>query len=347
MRTALLQEVGDIRLVDVPRPECPPDGFILKVGACAVCATDVKMYRFGHHKLKLPRVLGHEVAGTVCEAGPQCAGFKAGDRVAVAAIVCCGTCYWCLKGVSSMCDVHEAFGYDYDGGFAEYMMVPAKSIRSGGVNPLPDHVTFEEGAIAEPLACVLNGQKLSPIAAGDMVAVIGAGPLGIMHAELARRKGAARVIMIDIDDARIEQAESAGADCYVNSTREDPVEKVMKITGTRGADVVMVACGAATAQKQALEMVARCGYVNLFGGLPRGKSVVELDTNIIHYKQCHVVGTHGSSMLDYHEAVGAVAAGVVDLKKLVTHRVGLDDVPDELENAGTPGRLKVVVLPNG
>jgi len=347
MRAALLEDVGNIRLTDMPRPSCPKDGFILKVGACAVCATDVKMYRFGHHMLKLPRVLGHEVAGTIDEAGARCTQFKVGDRIAVAAVICCGTCSWCLKGVSSMCEDHEAFGYHYDGGFAQYMMVPAKSIRSGGVNPLADHVTFEEAAIAEPLACVLNGQKISPVSLGDAVVVIGAGPLGIMHAELAARRGAARVFMIDIDGARLEQAEPAGADSYINSSKEDAVEKVMELTDGRGADVVMVACGAAAAQKQALDMVARCGWVNLFGGLPKGKSLVELDTNIIHYKQCRVVGTHGSSMLDNREAIETVAAGVIDVKKLITHRVGLDALPDELDNAGSPGRIKVVVLPNG
>jgi len=338
-----------LRLEDVEPPACPADGLVLKVKTCAICATDVKIYNYGHQLLKLPRVLGHEVAGVIESVGPDAAGdFQPSQRVAVCAVINCCRCDYCLRGAPSMCDRLEAFGYHYDGGYQEYMAVPAKAILCGGVNVLPRTMGFDEASLAELLACSINGQALSDFRMGESALIIGAGPVGLLHAQLAHLRGASSVWLADVLAEKRSLAigmlgeKLSGA---LDNTEESTfLDTVKEITNGRGFDQVMLCCGVSAVQRLGLECVAKMGCVNFFGGLPKGKSHVELDTNHIHYKQCRVVGTHGSSALENRQALGLIAAGLMDVKPLVTGTIGLDDLESALDlTKPDPCRLKSVV----
>ena len=345
MKAAVLENIKKMKVKDIGKPACPADGLLLKVKACAVCGTDVKIYNYGHIHLHLPRVLGHETAGIIEEVGRRAGDFKKGSRVAVAAVINCLKCEFCRSGKLTMCENLEAFGYHYDGGFEEYMVVPAKAIAADCVNETPDNVSFEEAAIAEPLACCIHGQKLSGVELGKSVAIIGSGPLGCMHVQLARKIGAHPVILIDIEAKRLEMARFAGPTSEIDASKEDPVKGVMDLTRGRGVDCVIVACSAKEAQKYSLEMVARCGSVNFFGGLPKTDSLVELDTNLIHYKECSVVGTHGSAALDNQNAIKLIGSGQIDLKPLISKTIPIDEIEETLSTKPDIGALKTIVTP--
>ncbi len=349
MRSAILQDIKKLAFVERDIPACPPDGLRLRVKACGVCATDVKIYNYGHRLLKLPRVLGHELAGVIDEVGPAWTDqYQRGQRVAVCAVINCGQCRFCLRNVPSMCEQLEAFGYHYDGGYQEYLIIPAKSVRCGGVQLLPDNVSFEEAAVAELLACSLNGQALSDFRFGQSVLIIGSGPVGILQALLARARGCAPVYLADVLPEKLELAKEicgAGLAGTLDSRdRSAFVSAGLKLTDGYGFDQVMVCCGVPVAQQAALDLVGKCGCVNFFGGLPQGKSDVVLDTNHIHYKQCRVVGTHGSSVLDNREAITLIAQGQINLKPVITDRLALEDLEPALQVDGkNPRHLKAVV----
>lgn len=350
MQKAILKEIKTLVFEEAPVPACPPDGLLLKVKACGICATDVKIYNYGHHKIKLPRVLGHELAGVIEQVGSAAdGGFEPGQRVAVCAVVNCGVCEYCLRGLPSMCEKLEAFGYHYDGGYQEYTVVPAQAIRCCGVQVLPETVSFEEAAVAELLACSINGQRLSDFRFGESVLIIGAGPVGLMQARLAKARGCGPIILADVLPEKLKLGlELCGKELegVLDCTNSDVfVSDAMKLTAGRGFDQVMICCGAAAAQRVALDLVAKCGCVNFFGGLPKGKSDVTLDTNLIHYKQCRVVGTHGSSALDNREAVQRVARGDVVIRDLITSRIGLSELEPALQlNQPDHRQLKGVVV---
>lgn len=350
MQKAVLKEIKTLVFEEAPVPACPPDGLLLNVKACGICATDVKIYNYGHHKIRLPRVLGHELAGVVEEVGSDAdGGFAPGQRVAVCAVINCGVCEYCLRGLASMCENLEAFGYHFDGGYQEYMAVPAKSIRCGGVQVLPEEVSFEEAAVAELLACSINGQRLSDFRFGESVLILGAGPVGLMQARLAKARGCGPICLADVLPEKLKlglELCSNELNGVFDSTDSDLfVSEAMNMTNGRGFDQVMICCGAAAAQRVSLDLVAKCGCINFFGGLPKGKSDVMLDTNLVHYKQCRVVGTHGSSALDNREAIQLAASGDVVLKDLITLRIELSEVESALQlNKPDPRHLKGVVV---
>ncbi len=348
MKRDVLTDVRKLALEDVPKPACPDDGIIVQVKACAVCATDVKIYNYGHHLLQLPRVLGHEVAGIVDQVGPNVQDrFSAGQRVAVCAVVNCGQCIYCQRAIPSMCVNHKAFGYHFDGGYQQYMVVPNEAIRCLGVNVLSPDISFAQASIAELLACCINGQRLSDFRLGQSVLIIGSGPVGILHAQLSRLQGTSDIYLADINPDKLKQAQSICGRALTGTLMNDGsnlfVKKVKQISGGQGFDHVMVCCSAPAAQQVSLECVAKCGCINLFGGLPKGKSQVTLDTNHIHYKQCRLIGTHGSSSEDNRIALDMISRGMIDVKPLISQTIDIGQLEDALVINENSNRLKTVV----
>lgn len=347
MKAAMLKGIEDLNYGDYPSPEPGPGEILIRVRACAVCATDVKIYHHGHRLIEFPRITGHEVSGEVLAAGAETAGFQPGDRVQVAAAVPCGECYYCLRGLQSMCDNLTAVGYHYDGGFAEMMLVPARLLRNACVNILPGNISYREASLAEPLACVINGQEISGVGFGETVLVIGAGPIGCLHAQLARIRGAARVILADVDPGRLDAAAFTGADRFVNPASEDLPGALREMNEGRLADQVMVAAGSGAAQVAALQAVAKRGTVNLFGGLPKDRPTVTMDTNVIHYGESRLVGTHGSAPRHNTQALQVLASGAIDAKKYISGTFPLADIRKALEAAEARAGLKIIVEPAG
>ncbi len=345
MKAALWEKPDVMAVRDVPEPKCDPDGLLIRVAACAVCGTDVKILHHGHRLIVPPRVTGHEVAGEVVEVGKNVKGFKTGDRIAVAPAVPCGECITCRKGYLEMCDNLTAVGYHYDGGFAEYMAVPPQVVRIGCVNRVPDGVSYEEAALAEPLACCINAQELAFVRLGRSVAIVGAGPIGCLNTQLARANGATQVILTDISSERLEMSAFVKPDLMIDASKEDATKTIMDATSGQGADVVIVACSSGKAQEQSLEMVAKCGVVNFFGGLPKDAPFIRFNSNLVHYRQFYVVGNHGSAPRHNRLALGLIAAGKIDVKNLITHRMPVERTVEAIEITEAAKGLKVIVSP--
>jgi len=345
MKAAVLEDVNEIACREVESPACAEDTILVRVDACAVCGTDVKAFRHGHRMIRPPVVLGHELAGTIVEVGSAVKGYYDSERVTVAPAVPCGSCVYCRSGHSTVCENILDIGSSWDGGFAEYMLVPPAAVRYGSVNKIPGGVGAAAAALTEPLACCLNAQEMLRVGPGDGVLIVGAGPIGCLNAMLARALGAAGVWMADVSAERLELAQVAGADAYFNSAEADLVEEVHKVTDDRGADVVIVACGSGPAQEQSLELVAPRGRLNFFGGLPKESPPISFDSNRLHYLELALVGNHGSTPWQNYKALSLIASGQVEAERVVTHRFPLDRIEEAIRTAEQKAVLKVLVLP--
>ena len=296
MKVARLYAPGDLRVEDAPGPGGGP-GMTSSSGSAPARRAERTRRSSGSGTTtsRCPRVLGHEVAGEITDVGTEVRSWTEGDRVQIIAAIPDGVCYFCTRGQHTVCEDLESIGYQYDGGFAEYMRVPAKVLAVDGVNRVPEHVPFEQASLTEPLACVLNGQELAQVGEGDAVVVLGAGPIGCLHVRLARARGATTVVLVDVNQGRLDLAARADPDAMIDSTKDDPIDAVRKMTDGRGADVVVTATGVGQAQEQALEMTAPRGRISLFGGLPRDDSTIRFDSNLVHYRELSVFGAYGSS----------------------------------------------------
>ena len=338
----------DLRLEDVPEPTCGTDEVKIRVKNCSTCGTDVKIRKNGHQNLAPPRIIGHEIAGEVVEVGSGVAGdWKPGDRVQVIAAVPCGKCHECRKGWMAVCQNQTSVGYQYDGGFAEYMIVPREVLAVDGMNRIPDGVGFAEASAAEPFACAINAQEQLGIEPGDEVVIFGAGPIGCMHVRIARGvHGAGRIILIDINSERLKMsADAVQPDVVVNASEVNIVEEILKLTGGRGADVVITATPANITQEQAVSMAARNGRISFFGGLPKTNPTITLDSNLVHYRQLHIHGANGSAPEHNRRALDYIASGEVPVADLITRRIRLRDVMDAFGIVERGEAIKVTVEP--
>jgi L-iditol 2-dehydrogenase len=344
VKVARFYSPGDIRVEDAPEPSPGPGDVKIRVRNCSTCGTDVKISKFGHHHIRPPRVMGHEIAGEVAELGEGVTGWQPGDRVQVIAAIPDGTCEECRRGRMTVCPNQESMGYHYDGGFAEYTIVPAKVLAVDGLNRIPGGLGFAEASVAEPLACVLNGQELARIGEGDDVVIIGAGPIGCLHVRLARARGAARVFLADLNTDRLAMsAERVKPDAALHGT--DLVDQVMKLTDGRGADAIITAAASGAAQEQALQMAARQGRVSFFGGLPKDNPVIACDSNLVHYRELTIVGANGSSPRHNAQALELIASGAVPVADLITHHLPLADVLEGIDIVARGTAIKVTIEP--
>lgn len=346
MKAAVLEDIEKLQIREIPNP-IPQEGeIVIKVKSCAICGTDIKVFHHGHKHIRFPRVTGHEVSGVIVALGKNVTEYQKGQRVAVAPAIPCGKCYYCRRGIEAMCDNLTAIGYHYDGGFAQLMKVPVDAVNNGCVNSIPGNLSFEDASLAEPLACVINGQELSKIKFGDVVAVIGAGPIGCFHAELARIKGARKVILIEVSSERLKEAKFTGSDVYINSAEENLQQRVFEETEGRGADKVIVAAGSAKAQEDSLKIIAKCGIINFFGGLPKNRSTINFDSNVLHYSESYVVGTHGSAPRHNRLALEILASKKIDAQNYITEKFPLTEIEKGLKMAEEKKGLKIIIQPD-
>jgi L-iditol 2-dehydrogenase len=347
MRVVRFHAPGDVRIEDVAEPVPGPGDLKIRVHACSTCGTDVKISKFGHHHIVPPRVMGHEIAGEIVELGAGVGGdWAVGDRVQVIAAIPCGTCAECRRGRMTVCTRQESMGYHYDGGFAQFMVVPAKVLAVDGVNRVPEAVGFAEASVTEPLACVLNGQELARVGDGDDVVVVGSGPIGCLHVRLARARGAARVFLVDINADRLALAAALVApDATVDAGHTDAVDEIRKLTDGRGADVIITAAASGAAQEQALLMAAPQGRISFFGGLPKDNPVIACDSNLVHYRELTIVGANGSSPAHNAGALGLIASGSVPVADLITRRLPLDRALEAFDVVARGEAIKVTVEP--
>lgn len=337
----------DLRLEEMPVPDPGPGELLLRVRSCATCGTDVKIYFHGHRNLKPPRVIGHEIAGEVAALGDGVDEFSIGDRVQVIAAVPCGECRECQTGRENVCANLTAIGYDYDGGYAEYLIVPELVLRVGGVNPMPADLAFEEAAMTEPLACVLNGQELARVGDGDDVVIIGAGPIGCLHARLARTRGASRITLVERNAERLELAAARVRPDEVVLAEDgvDAVAAVRALSDGRGADAVIVAAPTEAAHQDGLEMAANRGRISLFGSLPKDTPRISVDANEIHYRELTIVGAANSTPAQNAAALAMIAGAQVPVADLITDTLPLEGLPDAIMSVRSGRGMKYVIAP--
>jgi L-iditol 2-dehydrogenase len=296
--------------------------------------------------LNPPQIIGHEIAGEIAEIGSNVSGFQVGNRVQVIAAIPCGECWLCKSDRMTICENQLSMGYQFAGGFAEYMVIPREVIKVNGVNRIPDNVTFDEAAVTEPFACVLNAQKIVGMGSGDSVLVMGAGPIGCLHIRLARALGAGKVFLADINGERLKlSAEKVSPDAAIDISSEDLATRIKDLTGGRGPSVVITAAPSGAAQELAISIVAPGGRVSFFGGLPKDKPMISCDSNIVHYKEVTLYGANGSSPAQNKEALAMIADGRVKVADLITHREPLSNVQGAIDAVLSGKAIKVVVNP--
>lgn len=343
MKAAVLEALETLVVKEVPTPKIDDRSVLVEVKACAICGSDIRMFHHGNPRLTPPAIMGHEASGQIIEVGAKVQRFKVGDRVAIGGDVPCGECAVCRAGFGNNCRENLAMGYQFPGSFAEYVVLNELVIEHGPVHCVPDHVSYEEAALAEPLGCILNALEMCRIQFGDTLAIIGTGPLGCMLMDVGRKMGCTRVIAINRSRHRLEMAKDFGADTLICSGEEDAVTRVMEATGGHGADVILTANSNPAAQLLALDIANHRARINFFGGLPKGQSQVTLDTNIIHYKELYVFGSHGCTPRHHQLAVDLIASGTIDAKRYISDRFTLDQAREAFAKAEEHSGMRVVI----
>ena len=328
--------VGDLRVEEVNRPTISADDEVLiRIHACGICPSDVRPYSGVRSPSRpFPYTPGHEWVGEIVAVGDSAEGLAIGDRVVASWRVVCGECYYCIRGLHNFCENlrRERVG----GGFAEYGIAPA-----GNLLKIPENVPYAEACFCEPLACCTNGSLGSGIKFGDNVVIIGAGPIGLLHLQLAKHSGA-RVAVSDLIPERLKKAEELGADEVIHASQEDPVQRVRKLTGGYGADVVIVCVGARRALQQALDMVGICGTVNFFAGT-YPPTTLDIDPNLIHYKQIRLTGSRDFTPFHFQTALHLIEMGTVKVAPLVSHELPLARVKEGFDIVAERKGLKVII----
>ena len=341
MKAAVVYGKNEIRIAEVPRPRAGKGEVVVKVRASGVCATDVKILGGAGTPAELPAILGHEVAGTVAElgAGAGETGLHVGQRVAVYPIAACGECLYCRRGRNSLCLHEHGLGHGDDGGFAEYVRIPAEVVALGGVIDVGD-MPFDLAAMIEPVSCCLAAAEQCGTKAGDTVVVVGAGPLGLLHTVVSKALGA-RVVCIDMNEARLARALRLGAMRVVNPEKEDAATVVRDLTEV-GADVVIAAVGIPQVMENYLPLVRNGGVFNVFGGTPRGE-MMTVDPRWIHYGEITLTGTFASSVKQFHKAFDFVGSRAEEIETVISTRCGLDDILAAVRRVQTGKGTKTVL----
>lgn len=343
VKAGVLKDVNEVRYMMVADPALQPGDMLLRVKAVTICGTDIRILRGKKTAgIRYPSILGHEFAGTVVDDGGN-SQFHAGQAVCVCPQFACGHCDYCIRGAENLCRNLAAIGYEVDGAFAEYVRIPARGVAAGNVFAMPEGVSFETAALAEPLSCVMNGQERVGVAMGDTVVVLGAGPIGILHVKLARFAGARLIIVSEPNELRRQAALAEGADIALDPGNEDIFKAVRDATNGLGADVTIVAIGVPSLANDAIRLVRSRGRVSLFAGFSKDVQA-EIDVNAIHYNELLVTGSFGLTRLQFERALNLIASGHLKLDSLITHRFPLAEIEIALQVAEQGSAIKVAIV---
>lgn len=343
MKAAVFYGPQDVKFENLKIPSIDKGDILIRVQYCAICGSDVRIYHYGQANVAPPMITGHEMTGVIEKVGSEVRDYQAGNKVLVAPQVACGKCQYCLKGKINLCEEVLTFGYSLNGGFAEYVKIPAQAVNRGNVIKLDDEADLVDATLAEPLSCVINGQEHLKIGIGDEVLVIGAGAIGALHVALAKAKGAARIILADVEPDRLQLAGKCGADHLIHAKAVDLVEEVMTLTNGKGVDVAITACSVPVAQSQGLQVIKKGGRLSLFAGLPKERSVNSLDMNLIHYKEISVYGAYASTIPQHVTAYNLLAKKIVDGKKIITNVLPMEQLIAGFDMVKRGEGLKIVI----
>ncbi|MDO5728463.1 MAG: alcohol dehydrogenase catalytic domain-containing protein [Actinomycetaceae bacterium] len=349
MRAAVLHQPHDLELVDKPIPSAGPGEVILKTEANTMCGTDYRLFTGAKTAgVRSGVVPGHEIAGRVHEIGDGVSdilpNLRVGQQATVSIVVSCGACVNCLNDREHLCTRLELFGYAIDGGLQEYITVPAHAIRRGNLMPTSTDLDPKALCLAEPISCCLNGLDQYRVEPGDTVVILGAGPIGLIHTQLALHSGAKQVIVSNRSAHRREVAERLGA-IGLDPTEGSLDEQVRELTGGVGADAVVVCIGAVELAQDALVLAREGGRVNYFAGFPKGSTSV-MEPNLIHYKELEVTGGSNARRRDVARAIELLEAGAISADEIVTHEFPLSRVQDAYAAVNDRIGVKIAVVPD-
>lgn len=341
MRVLMYYSNADVRVEDMPVPPTGPGELLMRVFASGICGSDVMEW---YRRDKVPLVLGHEVAGEVVETGEGVTGFKPGDRIAATHHVPCNTCHYCLSGHHTMCETLLK-GTSFDpGGFAEYVRIPAINVDRG-VFHIPDSVTYEKASFMEPLACVLRGQTMAGLKAGQSVLILGSGISGLLHVGLARALGAGLVVAADTIPFRLKMAENMGADLAVRAD-DTLIAALRDANSGRLADLVIICFEGFI--PLALRTVERGGTVLFFAGASEGVTIPAPVNDIFWRTEITLTGSYAGAPYDCRTALELIRAGSLSPEKTVTHRLSMEEAPWGFQAVCSPAEhecVKVIVEP--
>ncbi len=315
------------------------------MGANTICGTDVRIFRGEKTKgIPLPTILGHEVAGHVQEVGRNVKGYEVGAPVAMAPVIACHHCYYCQNNMENICPNMKIVGYEVQGGLSEYVRIPADAVAAGNLFVAHKDIPSEYLALAEPLACCVNGHHRSHIGVNSTVLIMGSGPIGLFHLQLSLLAGARTVIVSDPSASRRAVADTFGAHIIVDPTKEDLSAIVADATGGLGVDSVIICIGVPSLVNDALTLARMGGRINLFAGLA-AKGWAEIEANLIHYKELEVTGSANSRRADYQIALQLIESGHIRVEEMVTGRFPLQSVHEALDKAAKGEGIKIAVMP--
>jgi L-iditol 2-dehydrogenase len=343
MSAAVLYGKEQLRIERVQVPKLDRGDVLVRVRAALTCGTDVKVFRRGYHAkmIRPPALFGHELAGDVAAVGSEVAGFQVGQRVVAANSAPCGSCYYCDRGQENLC---EDLLFN-NGAYAEYIRIPNRIVEKN-MHEIPAHVSYQDAALVEPLACVMRGLEESGVKPGDTVAVIGLGPIGMMFVRLAKAVYNARVIAIGRRRSQLDRAAGMGADEVVlNEEGSDVVTPVHKMTGGRGADVVIEAVGLPEVWQLAVKLLRRGGVVNFFGGCPEGTDV-PVDAGLLHYSELTLKASFHHTPALIRQALDIISRGRVTARDLVNRVEPLSNLLEVMQHLMSHnGHLKTAIIP--
>lgn len=344
MKAAIFRDIEDMRVESIDIPDCPADGVLVKVHACGICGSDIRNFSNGLKDGVKNQIMGHEIAGEVVVVGADCLGFAVGDRVATAPDVSCGVCWYCRRGLVNLCENHKMLGTHFPGGYAQYMALPGQVLLHGFVEKIPAGLSYPHAAFAETAAAVVACQQRINISLGDTVVIIGDGPVGCLHVQTAKARGAGCVILIGRD--RLALAEVFSPDYLLDNA--DPaacIEKVLTATQGRGADFVISAVPTVAVQQQGICMLRKRGTLVIYGGVPKNNEMAALNSNQIHYGEMTVTGAFSYPATGLQMALGAILTGKIEPDKYISEPVSLGEIVKAMEDVKSGKAMKAMINP--
>ena len=340
MKGSVCYKKNDLRTEDLPTPEISDNEVLIKMLACGLCGTDIQKIR--SDSVTKPTVLGHEVVGQIVKKGKNINNYELGDRVITAIHVPCFTCHYCNKGHYTICEQFRTNNID-PGGFAEFIRIPELHLKHL-THKVSDKVTDEEATLIEPIACCLHGLKQADIRPDDSVLIMGAGTIGILHAQLAKIKGANKVIVSDMSEYKLQKALKVGCDYAINITEKDIISEVNQITNGQGVDVIVIAAGVSSLVSDAVNMVRRAGRIIVFSGFDKNK-LVTLDASRFFKDEISIIGTYSVTPYEFPEALDLLEKRKLNTDEMITHVFPLDKLSEAIDLSTDPKQsvLKVII----
>ena len=346
MRAVRFYNAGEMKVESIPIPRPGPGELVAKCVVTLTCGTDVKMYRRGHRLVHPPQIIGHEFAGEVTEIGEGVKKFEVGMNIVAANSAPCNKCFYCLNKQPNLCEHLEEnlIGFSWPGCYAEYVRIPERIVRQNTFE-IPDNVQLTNVASLEPLACVVHGWDLVESQPGGTAIIIGGGPIGLLHLQLASLHAAKRIILCDVVNQRLEEAKKLDSDLVtINSSLEDPVKRVSDLTDGRGADLVIEAVGRKETWESAGKLVRKGGTILLFGGCQGGTDVT-FDADKIHYGELHLQGAFHHTPSAVERAFRLIVSNRVQIGPLISQEMPLEKAEEALKLMGDGKTLKIALRP--